>query len=265
MLSVIIPTYNRAAYLDKSLTSLIKQNYPKDGFEVIVIDDGSEDDTAKIASQFKNDLNLKYFRESHLGVSWARNLGIEKANGEILVFFDDDALAAENWLENIARVMIGEDIITGQVKPINNNFWQYFAPHYHQGDKPQESSVLLEGNCAIKRKVFSKIGLFDENLDYGHEGEEFITRVGKRYKIMYYPEVIIYHDYAKGFRNYFQKQKKFGQKKAYLESRGLVREKNNSIHNQPLANLNWPKKIIIKIIAYLGALFHFWGYFGYKK
>ncbi|MDO8669577.1 MAG: glycosyltransferase family A protein [Candidatus Buchananbacteria bacterium] len=265
MLSVIIPTYNRAAYLDKSLSSLTKQNYPKDDFEVVIVDDGSKDETAKITSKFKNDLNLKYFRENHLGVSHARNVGIRKSIGEVVVFFDDDALVAENWLESISRIMVSEDIITGKVKPIKSNIWQYFAPHYNQGDKPKESPVLLEGNCAIKRKVFSKIGLFDENLDYGHEGEEFIYRVGKNYKIMYYPEVIIYHDYAKSFLNYFQKQKKFGQKKAYLESRGFKRASSHQIKNHQIDNLNFVKKITIKIIARLGAMFHFWGHFSYKK
>ncbi|HQA64039.1 MAG TPA: glycosyltransferase family A protein, partial [bacterium] len=80
MLSVIIPTYNRARYLPLALASLARQTITKDSFEVLVIDDGSSDNTAETVKNY-SELEVKYFRQNHLGVSAARNLGIEKAAG----------------------------------------------------------------------------------------------------------------------------------------------------------------------------------------
>ncbi|HNW08960.1 MAG TPA: glycosyltransferase family A protein [bacterium] len=258
MLSVIIPTYNRVRHLPLALASLARQTITKDSFEVLVIDDGSSDNTAETVKNY-SELKVKYFHQNHLGVSAARNFGIEKATGDILVFFDDDAVADKNWLEEIEKIMRQEDIITGQVKPLRENLWKYFAPHYYQGEIPLESTVLLEGNCALKRAVFEKIGGFDSNLDYGHEGEEFIFRAKKNYRIMYYPQMIIYHNYAFGFINYLKKQFKFGEKAAYLKTIGH-RQKNVSSANQLLEKSSLATKIIVKLLAKIGSLAHWAGW-----
>ncbi len=280
MISVIIPTYNRDKYLFQALTSLTKQSLPASEFEVVVVDDGSTDNTENVIFDFVSDFEIIFSRQSHRGVSQARNFGINDSHGYILVFFDDDAIAASSWLENIKRIMESENIITGSVEPIHNNIWKYFAPHYHQADKPQESSVLLEGNCAIKRYVFESIGQFDANLDYGHEGKEFIHRASRFFKIMYYPEMVIYHDYASGLSNYLSKQWKFGEKMSYLnisqitslsyllfnyqkiKSGGQKIEKKSSV-------LPFNLKLKIRLIAELGKWSHFfgaiYGYLKYKK
>ncbi|MFA5029526.1 MAG: glycosyltransferase family A protein [Patescibacteria group bacterium] len=281
MLSVVIPTYNRANYLSKALASLVEQDFAKEKFEVIVVDDGSIDDTEKTAKQFKDRLSLKYLKEEHGGVSQARNSGVKNSGGEIIVFFDDDALADKNWLKNISEIMLHEAIITGRVKPLNNNLWQYFAPHYYQGDQPTESPVLLEGNCAIKREVFAKVGLFDANLDYGHEGREFIGRCRKEYKIRYYPDVIIYHDYASSIKNYLDKQRKFGEKTAYLKIKEIKNfgdlifnyqkiKSGDSLNSfTPFQKPSLSDRLKVKMIAKLGGWYHFMGavrgYLKYKQ
>ncbi len=282
-LSVIIPTYNRANYLKAALQSLISQTLNSDSFEVVVIDDGSSDKTEKIANDFSGRLNLKYFRQDHFGVSAARNLGIEKALADKLVFFDDDAIAKGDWLENISRILNQESAITGKVEPIHYNIWRFFAPHYNQGDKPVESPVLLEGNCAFKREVFERIGRFDAKLDYGHEGREFLNRLHKNYRLMYYPEVIIYHDYAFGLRNYFGKQFKFGEKTVYLAIAELsslndlfkkyatlkAGKSSDKADNFIRLKRNLLDKVAVGVISRLGNICHFlgavYGYYKYKK
>lgn len=265
MISIIIPTHNREKYLIRALNSLANQNFSLDDFELVVVDDGSNNKTKDTIQKFNSQLNIKYIRQNHLGVSQARNLGIKKSRGEIIIFFDDDAIADKNWLKNISQIMKTEDVVTGRVKPIKNNIWQYFAPHYNQGNKPIKSPVLLEGNCVIKRKVFEIVGRFDSNLDYGHEGEEFISRARQKYKIMYYPEMLIYHDYASGLINYFKKQIKFGEKTAYLKIK-KSKLKKEEVKNFKLNKLPFSKKIYIKIIAKIGSWFHKFGYLvGYFK
>jgi len=280
MISVVIPTYNRAKYLKIALTSLVNQSLSTDNFEVVVVDDGSSDGTKKITEGFLKKINVKYVYQDYGGVSKARNKGIDKSLGTIIVFFDDDAVATNNWLISIVEIMKNEDIITGKVEPIKNNIWQYFAPHYDQGDKSVESNVLLEGNCAIKKEVFDDMGYFDEGLTYGHEGREFISRVKRKYKIMYYPNVIIKHDYAFGIFNYLNKQFKFGHKMVYLKRdqissllylifnyKKIKQDKIASFKSNKKVNF-W-KKIKIYHFAKLGGLAHFLGsmvgYISYKQ
>lgn len=85
-ISVVIPAYNAALYIDTTLRSVIKQSFPD--FEIIVVDDGSVDETEKIVQTFRHgDLRIQYFYQKNGGVSSARNLGIRKAKGEFISFW----------------------------------------------------------------------------------------------------------------------------------------------------------------------------------
>lgn len=273
-LSVIIPTHNRQAVIHIALDSLRAQTFPRDDFEIIIIDNSTEEGTKPIIDRYQ-DLPIKYFRLPHRGVSVARNEGIARASAPVLVFFDDDARAKPDWLEQTARIMEQEHIITGRVEPLKSVFWNYFAPHYDQGSVPCESPVLLEGNCALSRQVFDRVGLFDEELDYGHEGEEFIARARTLYRVMYYPEVVIYHDYASGLRRYLSKQWKFGHKMIYLHrdeihSLGQLIRGYDALRrgttSEVSARQRVPQSLSVKLIARVGYYVHFLGALaGYRQ
>jgi glycosyltransferase involved in cell wall biosynthesis len=96
MISVVIPTYNKANYLLLTLTSFLIQSYTD--FEVIVIDDGSDDNTKDIVDLFKGKLNIRYFFQENKGRSIARNVGINNSQGSIIVFNDDDRIAHKDFL-----------------------------------------------------------------------------------------------------------------------------------------------------------------------
>jgi glycosyltransferase involved in cell wall biosynthesis len=260
LISVIIPTYNRLPFLPLALDSLAKQNFNLADFEVIVIDDGSKEDCQPIIDSFKTKLNLKFEKLNHGGVCRARNAGIKLAQSDILAFFDDDAIADPNWLKAINDTMQTEDLIVGRVKVLHHSFWGYFAPHYDRGETLKPTDSLLEGNCAIKRSVFDKVGLFDENIDYGHEGQEFLNRANQFFVLKYCPSMIIYHDYAFGLIDYLTKQFKFGEQSAYLESKyGQPKNPSTKEKNLQLESLPITKKITIKIIARLGHYFNLYG------
>lgn len=93
--SVIIPTYNCGKYISKCLDSIISKNY--DNIEIIIVDDGSTDDTFKIVKKYKNNYKkiIKAYKHSHKGVSSSRNFAMKKSSGEYLVFVDGD-----DYLEN---------------------------------------------------------------------------------------------------------------------------------------------------------------------
>jgi glycosyltransferase involved in cell wall biosynthesis len=94
--SVIIPTYNRAGIIDKTLFSVIRQTISD--IEIIAVDDGSTDNTCEVVKKI-GDSRIKYFYKENGGVSSARNLGLTKAGGEYIAFLDSDDLWQENYLE----------------------------------------------------------------------------------------------------------------------------------------------------------------------
>ena len=125
MISVIIPTYNRAKLLSVALQSITEQNLPVDQFEVLVVDNGSTDHTAEVAVQLAERLpNLGYFYESRPGLHAGRHRGLKEARGDVLVYIDDDIRATPTWLEAIAENFadLGVAMVGG------NNFPDFQGP-----------------------------------------------------------------------------------------------------------------------------------------
>ena len=98
-ISVIVITLNRAESLKDTLTSLVKQTRQPD--ELIVVDNGSQDNTKEIVLSFSDRLNIKYVYEDKRGIPYARNAGVRNATRDIIAFIDDDCVADEDWLKYI--------------------------------------------------------------------------------------------------------------------------------------------------------------------
>ena len=109
-ISVIIPVFNQEKQVEKCLLSLTSQTLK--GFEIIVVDDGSTDGTAKVLTSFKSQVsNLKVYKQKHQGPAKARNLGAKHSQGEILVFVDGDMYFGDNFLKKLIQ-----PIVLGKVK-----------------------------------------------------------------------------------------------------------------------------------------------------
>ena len=100
LVSVVVTTYNQAAYIEQTLESVCAQTY--DSYEVIVVDDGSTDDTASLMARF--DGRIEYIRQKNMGVAGSRNTGIGKARGEFIAFLDGDDL----WESDKLSVQVAE-------------------------------------------------------------------------------------------------------------------------------------------------------------
>lgn len=245
--SVIICTHNRSSLLQQCLESLIYQTLPSDAFEIIVVDNASVDDTPRVVSEFEN-LNgrVHYIREERVGLSHARNTGVAGSQGEILVFIDDDAVAAPGWLEGFAEVydLFGADCVGGRVvpryekpKPAWLDGWRLltvvgysdFGDQIRILDGP--NAMLPGGNMSFKRKVYESIGEFDTNL--GRKGrvlargedDDYFARVRQAgFSLWYSPEALIWHwtpaeklSHRYFIRSFFQG----AQSQAYLNPNGL--------------------------------------------
>jgi len=103
-ISVVVPTYNRAAVLEQCLQSLGVQHYPRDRYEIIVVDDGSTDSTSVLMDSIRLPVGLRFVRQANQGSGAARNAGARYATGDILLFIDDDVVATPNLLSAHAEM-----------------------------------------------------------------------------------------------------------------------------------------------------------------
>ena len=181
LLSIIIPTYNCAAFLDETLGSVISQLPPD--FELIVVDDGSTDETAEKLSGYEHiSDNIRISYRSHKGASSARNAGIELAEGEYITFMDCDDCLAEGFLEK-SRPLLDKnaDLYIFGIERIpldgNGEFWtvknHYYASVSDFADEYiRKRQLLIYSNCNkfYRRSIFidSKI-TFDEGMSFGED------------------------------------------------------------------------------------------------
>jgi glycosyltransferase involved in cell wall biosynthesis len=186
-LSVIIPTHNRLALLKKTLSHVRDQTYPQDHFEIIVVDDGSQDGTSVYLTQLAQQNEVKYIRQDRSGPAASRNAGAQEARGEILVFTDDDCLPEPNWLTELAtsytvNIQPNPVAVGGRIENIPSGHWihKFYAVQsaQHRSNHSKHPSFLDTANASFKRSQFLAIGGFDKN--YQHPGGEDVD-LGFRY------------------------------------------------------------------------------------
>lgn len=203
-ISIIIPTYNRKNDLKRCLESIFAQNYPKNAFEVIVVDDGSSDETENLLKEFtKQYLNLRYFRQKNKGPAAARNLGVDKSVGEIIGFIDDDCAIDGEWirlmveshrLDDQAAVVGGLTLVANEKTTVLVS--QFLSNCSIESDISGARQVIFFPTCNVsfKRKVLTD-HKFDEKFPLpGGEDLEFFWRLfNEGYKLVWNKKIIVIH------------------------------------------------------------------------
>ena len=203
-ISIVIPTYNRKPILEKCLSALEKQQFTDDKisqYEVILVDDGSTDGTLEWLEQYRSELSHVHpFSQTHLGPAAARNLGVEKAKGDIIIFIDSDLVVTEKFLQSHADALeegkqsLGHDRLFTYGWVINTcNFENPTSEPYKITDF--SAAYFATGNVAIPRKWLEKVGLFDTRFQlYGWEDLELGVRLKQLgLKLIKCPEAVGYH------------------------------------------------------------------------
>jgi len=170
--SVIVPVYNAERFIRKCLDGLVAQDYPREDLEIIIVDNGSEDRTPDIISEYK-DIKLLFEREIQSSYA-ARNRGLEYAKGDILAFTDADCVPEPSWVSEGARCFdeTGADMIGGRVRFIYSKR-QTAAELYDSFINMQnhqcipERGVAKTANFFAKRSVFETIGTFPSEVKSG--------------------------------------------------------------------------------------------------
>ncbi len=191
-ISVVIATYNRKNLLEKTLESLINQSYPKDKYEVLVVDDGSSDGTEEMINEMMAlHQNMRYIKTGNQGPAASRNVGINNAKGDIVAFIDDDCLADRDWLKEIVNSFkANKDAVGIEGKTIT--IPEEVAPFTYQ--VVNNGGGYMTCNIAYKKGILDKVGGFDTNYPYPHNEDADLAWSVMRYGEIYFePKALVVH------------------------------------------------------------------------
>ncbi len=194
--SVIIPTHNRAQMLKRAVDSVLAQTYQD--FEVIVVSDGSTDNTDEVVSSYIDPRIVYSKHGKSRGASAARNTGIRASRGKFVAFLDDD----DEWLPHKLELQVPVIEKSSSEVGLVYAWMEYFE----NGKSTGIRSPKIKGNIFVKmlerqaisgcptiimkKKVVDKVGFFDENLPRGNDGD-YWRRVCKHYYVDFVPEVLV--------------------------------------------------------------------------
>lgn len=193
-ISVVIPCRNRPAELHRALDAVAAQDFPREDFEVLICDDGSEIDLHPVVEYARHQgLDAHYLRQPPRGPAAARNLGIRNARGSIIAMTDSDTQPRPDWLGKLVAALDTHPDAVGVEGRVEADNAGEFGP---LGESPinTEGGVYLTCNCAYRRDTLEKVGGFDETFPYpAYEDTDLAARMQQVGAILWQPEAVVIH------------------------------------------------------------------------
>lgn len=214
-ISAVVTVYNKQNTIAKTLESLLSQLV--EFKEIIVIDDGSVDNSAKIVKKFADKYkNIKYIFQINQGVAKSLNAGLKMTNTNLVVVLDGDVSLDKDWLPELMSYFGNEEIaaVSGLTKTMNpKNLWAALAGYnveYRQSKIKGESVDHLSTTNVIYRKsVLDKIGMFDPEFRYGQDNEVSYRIIAAGYRLILSKKTFCLHFWPESFMG-FMKQRMHG-------------------------------------------------------
>jgi glycosyltransferase involved in cell wall biosynthesis len=210
LISVVIPTHNRARLLPEALESVFAQTWS--ALEVVVVDDGSTDDTQSIVDRFasRGSRSVRYLRQEQAGCAAARNVGLSRACGDAVIFLDSDDALTPQAIEHLARTLrqSGADFVYSpsiEVYPDGTEATNLPVAAGRPDDLPTEHfwrTNVRNGAVLYRLSVFERVGLLDVTLDH-NEDSDLLQRAAIRCRPAYCdtPTVRVRHHQGRKSRN----------------------------------------------------------------
>ncbi len=191
--SIIIPTYNRLECLKKAVHATLYQSVDPEDYEVIVIDDGSNDGTKEYLNEVKGIHNNFHFRsQQNGGPASARNLGLNISIAPIIAFTDDDCIVGNHWIETILKAF--EDSELAAVQGSTYSDASIITPFTHQVENEEGNNTIPTCNAAYRKVRINEIGGFDTQFPFPHnEDADLAWRTSERFKVAFNAEMRVYH------------------------------------------------------------------------
>jgi glycosyltransferase involved in cell wall biosynthesis len=185
--SVLICVRNVEKYIADCIASILDQTYRD--FELIIVDDSSDDNTKKIIEKFKDE-RIRYFRnEKWLGISKSRNLCVKYAKGDNLFFTDGDCIVSRDWIEQGLMFLKnpGYAGVEGKIYYVSEKYEPTFSDHSYS----RKPGGFMTGNMAYKKRAIENVGGFDERYSY-NEDKDLAFRILRIGKIKFNPNMIVF-------------------------------------------------------------------------
>jgi len=225
LFSIIVPTYNRSDEVIDLIHSFNDQNFPHDRFEVLLIDDGSTDDTAAQVKTLisQADFKIRFFQREHEGPGPARNYGMSQAEGEYFLFIDSDCIADKSWLSNLARAVETEkpdafggpdsvlDSFTPLQKAIDYAMTSFITTGGMRGHSKKKLAKFYPRsfNMGIHHSIYEKLGGMG-TLRHGQDLEFSRRIVASGAKVISVPDAVVYHKRRTSLRKFFRQMFNWG-------------------------------------------------------
>ncbi|MFV8342085.1 glycosyltransferase family 2 protein [Flavobacterium sp. XS2P39] len=225
--SIIVPCYNQAQYLDESLQSLCDQTYTN--WECAIVNDGSPDNTEEVARKWEDkDPRFTYLYKENGGVSSARNLGIEKAEGVFVLTLDADDKYEATFIEKALNVLVNNPEI-GIVSSWGKYFTNDKQLHVFKTTARSITDFLFHnaanmGSSLYRKECWEKVGGYDEDPRNGYEDWEFYLRVcNLGWKVHIIEEVLFFYRQSIGSRS-------AGMNQIHKETKKYIYIKNKDVY-----------------------------------
>lgn len=226
--SVIVVTKNEEKNISHCLESLVAQDYPKDEYELIVVDSNSVDGTQEICQKYPAKLIV-----TKEGISHQRNAGIQAAQGKYIAFMDADCIAEKTWLRKLVKeiessdksvvAVGGPNLVFDNDPPLSRIIGYAQETLLGSGGSPQSykvgkhSCVYSIPNCNILyRKEIIAETRYDENFSVGEDAELNFRLRQKGYKLSYIPDIVVWHHRPRTIKDFAKKMFSYGEAMARI-------------------------------------------------
>lgn len=252
--SIIVPVYNRAEDIGECLDSLCCLNYPPAQYEIIVVDDASEDDTAAVVQQYEVKLIVQ---ERNRGQSAARNAGVAATAGEIVAFIDSDCVADANWLRELTpyfqdpRIALVGGYVASQFNSTRLDRYETVKSPLNMGSntvtcKQADSDFYVPTcNMLVRKSACLEVGGLDESWHVG-EDVDLCWKLKKRnHRLAYVPQGRVNHKHRHRFAEVFKRRFDYGTSEPALYDR----------HREVSKRFPWqPVELLFSLACCLGLL-----------
>jgi GT2 family glycosyltransferase len=217
--SIIIPTYRRSDALQECVRALCRLEYPRESFDVIIVDDGGDVPLEPLLLPFSQHVRIKVLWQPNAGPAAARNFGAKQASGAFLAFTDDDCQPDPQWLRTLSSALASStNVLVGgrTVNALTSNPYSEASQliidvvYAHYNSRTQDVQFFASNNMAVSAQTFDAIGGFNAGFRTS-EDRDLCDRLRVRgYALRYAPDAVIFHAHTLTFRSYWNQHSGYG-------------------------------------------------------
>lgn len=218
--TIVIPTYGRAGQVKTCLQAIARLDYPRERFDVIVVDDGSQRPPEAEVAAFKPVLPVTFISQLHAGSGVARNTGVAHASGDFIAFLADDCEPAVDWLRALSRTftrtpgcLAGGRIVNAlpqnHYSAASDRLIGFLYAHYNRD--PDRAQFFTPNNMALSRLQFLELGGFDSRMGSTGEDRELCDRwLARGHPIVYATDAVVHHRHPLTLASLWRQQIGYG-------------------------------------------------------